>query len=378
VVLEIQGQDAKGKVVRSACLVENTLLLSADPSHRNAWRASQALLDPDSTPEQADLAAIFSLATYVLDGNLIRLPERKQVPDDPSAKKEIDNTPVGIAVWPPQPDGHELHRRIDPTMLGQLQWFQKILQAFFLNPSTKDARHETHHGHVNHSGDDDDDYEKEDAVDRLKEADENLKQAIKMWEYAYRDYQRLRDKLFELCPTAVNAPNIWPAIVFAFLSIMATFRKAKRLAPDFPKHAGIDPGMMCDDFFRAMFNYRQQHEDFCCPKNFRYRGEKFPPLAEDLHRVFKVHLHDQIICVILALAFDRGMRSDIFKNSPALTRDQLEIVCGQAFVPDTVARDTCRQMWRRHICYKLETTADAEFDKQFNLLFKLNPDKPHV
>jgi len=255
VVLEVQGEDAKGNAVRSACLVENTLLLSADPSHRSAWRAAQALLDPDGTPEQADLAAIFSLATYVFDGNLIRLPERKAVSDDPSAKKEIVNTPVGIAVWPPQPDGHELHRRIDSTMLGQLQWFQKILQAFLLNPSTKDSGRETHHGHVNHSGDDEDDYEKKDAVDRLKEADENLKQAIKMWESAYRDYQRLRDKLFELCPTAVNAPNIWPAIVFAFLSIMATFRKAKRRAPDFPKYAGIEPGMMCDDFFRAMFNY---------------------------------------------------------------------------------------------------------------------------
>jgi len=69
--LELSAQDSHGHAVHSVCLVENRLLLSADPVHRSAWRGALALLDAQGAPELGDIAAIFSLASDMFDGNLV-------------------------------------------------------------------------------------------------------------------------------------------------------------------------------------------------------------------------------------------------------------------------------------------------------------------
>jgi hypothetical protein len=260
------------------------------------------------------------------------------------------------------------------TALGQLKWFRHILTAFLRNPASEDTPHEPNHTFANHQDDEQDDYEKKPAPDQGKNEDLAARRAEKLWDSAYWDYQRLRDKLFELCPTADNAPNIWPAAIFAFLSITAVFRSAKRAAPDLAMHTGLSAPILCDGFFRAMFSPRQQDEDFCCPKSLRYRQEKFPPLVLDLFSTFKVRLHPDFTCVVLALAIDRHARNPVFKDSQALTQHQLEMVCDQAFVPDANARDACRRIWRRYMCYEPTKVTDADFNREFDAL--LNPKAP--
>ena len=101
---------------------------------------------------------------------------------------------------------------------------------------------------------------------------------------------------------------------------------------------GTDAGTLCDEFVRVMLNERKQHDDFCCPKGFRYRGEKFPALADDLRRVFKVSLHFDLTVVMLALITDQKMRSPLGLTSQFGQRHVLQ-VCDQEFCADTDAVD---------------------------------------
>jgi hypothetical protein len=71
-----------------------------------------------------------------------------------------------------------------------------------------------------------------------------------MWAKAPKDYNYLHKRLFELVSSSENAPNIWPAAIFAFLSTTAVRNAVKRKAPgvDF----GIDGETLCDGFLSVM------------------------------------------------------------------------------------------------------------------------------
>jgi hypothetical protein len=369
--LELNAIDSRGHRVQAHRLIENRLLLSADPSHRSAWRGAQALLDAEGAPEMGDIAAIFSMAHDVFGGKLVALPVVNPSDAGGSQKEKKEEAVVGIAAWPPQPDTHEMQKQLHSTALGQLKWFQQILSAFLKNPTIDEPVQE--HGSAYSYQSDSEDYQKKQESDFGKQQDRMIKHAERIWNSAYDDYLRLRDKLSEFCPTAINAPNIWPAAIFAFLSTMAVFHSARRKAPDLPAKIGIDEGILCDDFFRAMFNPRPQHDDYCPPKGFRYRQERFPALADDLFETFKIRLHPDLATVILAMAIDRHLRNDnpVFRNFLPLSKARLAMVCDETFVANAEMRDACRRIWRRYLQSETSKESAGAFDQQFNSLFNL-------
>jgi hypothetical protein len=297
----------------------------------------------------------------------------KQIEGSQVQKTKEDEV-VGIAAWPPQADTHELHKRLHSTALGQLKWFQHILKAFLKNPPIGDVAQEPRQAYGNQPADEHEDYQKKKNIDFAKLEERAVRQAENIWEEAYAEYQQLREKLFELCPKSENAQNIWPAAIFAFLSTMAVFHSAKRKAPDLPTKTGLDEGILCDEFFRVMFNPRQQPEDYTPPKSCRYYpNEKFLPLADDLFLTFKIKLHPDLASVVLALAIDRHLRTEspILRKFPPLTKNQLEMASDESFKPDEEMRDACRRIWRRYLRGESRKDSDAAFDQQFNALFNL-------
>jgi len=375
ICLELEARDGHGKNVRTVCLVENRLLLNADPMHRSAWRGTLALLDAEGTPELGDIAAIFTLANEIFDGTTIRLPEVKtaEVSNRPELKEEPE--PPGIAIWPPQPDDHELRKRIGSTAHGQLQWFQNILKSLLQNDETAKNRSQSEPGRTTLPDDEQDDHGAADReIEKRIAEKENLDRASKIakrnWEGAYKDYSRLREKLRVLCPTAEKAPNIWPASIFAFLSTMAVFQDCKKKAPDLS--LGISAEVLCDDFLRAMFSPRRQHEDYCAPKGFRYRSEKFPALAEDLFFKFKLQPQHQLATVLVALMIDKRLRDPLPYRVSTERNHQLDLICDPAFVAGTDTREACHRIWRRYLCDPKRKSLDASFDEEFETLFNKN------
>jgi len=376
ICLEFQARDALGKAVRTTCLVENRMLLSADPIHRSAWRGALALLDAEGAPELGDIAAIFSLAGDMFDGNLIRLPEVKIPDGQPRPKPDDKVEPPAIAIWPPQPDSHELRKQIGSSAHGQLQWFQNILKSLLQSDAYSNNPNQPEQGNV-HLPDDEQDEQGRGrrtaakTVTDTDSLDRAAKTAKRIWDHAFKDYSRLRDKLIPLCPTPDKAPNIWPASIFAFLSTMAVFQAARRLAPNLS--LSITAELLCDDFLRAMFNYRRQPEDYCRPKGFRYTSdEKFPPLANDLHFNFKLQPHPDLATVILALMIDRRLRDPLLYGVTTGKNHQLDLVCGSQFVAAADTREACRRIWRRYLCDPKRKVIDASFEKDFAALFQLS------
>lgn len=136
--LEIIGTNPRGKSVRGGCFVENQLLLRSDPIHRSAWRGALALLESEGAPELADVSAVFTLARSVFDGAFMT-GSLKESGRSESEKQKTEES-FAVAIWPPKPDAHDLHKRIGKTAAGQLQWFQHIMRTLLRTEERAETR----------------------------------------------------------------------------------------------------------------------------------------------------------------------------------------------------------------------------------------------
>ncbi len=364
ICLQVTARNAEGKAVHGGCLVENRLLLTADPIHRSAWRGALALLDAEGVPELADIAAIFTLARDLFDGTLLHpsqnLPGCESEPETIKEKKE----PPSIAVWPPQPDPRDLQKSIGRTAAGQLQWFQRIMQTFLKAEMPDDPT--SQQTETVYQSDDETTEDSESALRRKEEEQQRtLSVAERMWGHACWDYEHLRNRLRELCPTERQAPNLWMAAIFTFLPTIAVLRAAKRMAPDVDYKVSNE--YLCEHFIRIMLDERKQHDDFCCPKGFRYTREKFPALADDLRTSFKVHIHPDLTNIMLALIADWKLRVPEGLYSQMWPK-YVNQVCENDYHPSADNCESCLRIWRRYVSDETRTVTDAEFSKVFNTL----------
>lgn len=336
------------------------LLLTADPVHRSAWRGTLMLLSEEGVPELADIAAIFTLARDVFGGTLIRTP--KVVPTDVGdAKAHNERTPVAVAVWPPLAEFPGLHKRIGGTGAGQLQWFQRILTMLLQDEKSETVTYRLPDEEPFSDGTD----EPGSKERRAKEEKHKRTVAAGIWAKAKNEYDHIQNRLLELCPTSENAPNIWPAAVFAFLFETAIFRAVRRIAPgvDF----GTDAGTLCEEFIWTMLHERKQGDDFCCPKNSRYRHDKFPALAEDLRETFTVQLHFELTTVVLSLIIDQKLRCSA-ESGLQSWRLSFQRVCDEDFVADANTLAACQRIWRRYLRDVIRKETDSEFAEVFNAI----------
>ena len=365
VSLEISAVDRQGKAVHGQCLVENRLLLTADPIHRSAWRGALALLDAESVPELGDIAALFTLARDLFDGNVVR--------DDCYLKSRDEGEKLGysyampaIAIWPPQPDLQELQKRFGRTAAGQIQWCQRIFQTFL---RCEDAESSPTSEPTAIATDIDESPEEDEQIRRQEEEEDRARNvAQRIWDQAYREYSRLVNRLHELCPSEYQAPNLWAAAVFTFFPTLAILRAARRIAPDLDFGVGVE--YLIEEFLRSMFDERKQDDNFICPKRHRYYPrETFPPLVRDLRDIFKVEIHPDLSVMLLSLLADWKLRKKGLY--PQMWERLVRQMCGTNFVPGEGDRKTCRRIWRHYVLDEANKFTDAEFDAVFDELCRL-------
>ena len=353
ICLEMSGQSPRNGLAKGRCFVENRMLLTADPIHRSAWKGALILLDEEGAPELADLAAIFTLARGAFDGPLAFSAEI--IGSYQSRPADEQKEAPSVAIWPPQPDFKELQRQIGYTATGRLQLFHRVFQTFLENEAT-----EPRSKPVSEVIDREDDELTAKEVARREEEDRRLESHIeRVWSYAEEQYRQVEDRLRQLCPSKLNSPNVWPAAIFCFLSTLAIFRAAKKLAPN--NEWTATPSFLCDDFIRLMLNERKQHPDFCCPRGFRYRSEKFPALADDLRQEFGLIAHHDLALVMLTLFTDQRLRSDLPLNKIAVER-RFQQICGEAFDLSGSDIDTCRRIWRRYLQVSANKLTAEDFE----------------
>jgi hypothetical protein len=358
--LEIDANDAQGSPVRGVCLVEDRIQLTAEPEQRKALRGASALLDPEATPDMADVSAIFRLAERLFDGTLIKIKTSGNEKPSPAPEKE---TEVSVALWPPEEHTHELEHRIGQTATGQLKFFQRIF-AKLLNGGTTTGTPPVNNPTGSVDEDDEDNQSEEAENKRVKEEERARDRAERMWNEAQHNFERLYDRLMEFLVTSENAKDVWPAAIYSFLAVLATMNGAKRLMPELK--ISLLTKNYCDNFLKLMTKERTQDPDFCAPKNYRYRGRKFPALADDLLKHFKTRVHPDLALLPLALVIDQKMREkeDLF---PYRWGQYVNQLFDESFIPDAGAHEACRRIWRTYIRDGNET--DANFVTTFNEVF---------
>ncbi len=370
VCLEIHATSNSGNNVCGACFVENRMLLIADPIHRSAWRGALALLDTESMPDLADIAAIFTLVSNIFDGRLVSRVSLIKNPKSEEEKEDEDDGVIHVPIWPPISDTRELQSRIGATGIGQLALCQKILSKL-LNPQTPDTtKHETQTLLEEIDGDDLSEDPVSKAVQEERE-DKELrakKQAQQLWNRADKDYQSLRSRLQTLCPEVEVAPNVWPASVFVFLATAAVHRLTSRIATNLDKK--ITMRNLIDQFIHLMLYDRKQAKDFCCPKSFRYRSDvSFPPLSSDLRNTFNAEPGCDLAAVMVAVLVAHKMNIAPENQYPAMWPLCLQKIVGKEFEPDKYFGGACLRIWSQYLHEYDSVTSDTDFNAAYEAIW---------
>lgn len=365
ICLEVDAVDAGNHPVHGSCFVENQELLRADPQHRRAYRGVLALLDSEGVPELSDIAAVLSLSKDLFEGTLIRLPAA-ETSGKKIAKESEHEGPASIAIWPPRADITELQRTMGRTGAGQLQWIQRILSTLLQNEQQAAT------GVVDHLAgirdEDDEESSTESEAERREAEKRAVTQAERIWKTTHKELDWMRDRLGTLCPKESQAPNIWIGAIAVLLSCLAAYRTARRIAPDCDY--GTNAHFIADDFLSLMLNERRQHEDFCCPKGFRYQNEVFPPLANDLRTTFKVTIHSDLTVVLLAMLTDKKLRTEEGLYH-LMWKRLLGQVCEPSFQVNTDVRTSAYRKWRRLFGDEVDAISEEHFNKVFDALWAL-------
>ncbi len=368
ICLEISAKASDGSPVRGLCFVDNNLLLKADPMHRSAWRGALALLDAETLPELADIAAIFSLAGNIFDGRFITRAVHvnpKPSSNAPDVEPDEDNLPV--AIWPPEPVHNDLHRQIGSTGLGQLDWCRRIIQTF-LNPESGS------NVQLPVIADDSDDEASAGQDRAISPADRDAAEkqvqsaASRLWDHASKDYQRLLDRLQKLEPSEKNEQNVWAGSVFVFLATLAVRNAVARVTT----HLGEIPSafhLSCQ-FLNVMVEPRKQHPDFCCSKDMRYTRETFPPLSADLRSTFQREPSDDLALIMLSIVIQKRMIEAPNGEYPLLWPRLLKDVLPPDILLDDHAAKACCKTWRVYLRDENSSFTEDDFIRAFYALEK--------
>lgn len=295
-VLEIDAKDSRGERAHGVAFVDDIAALSAEPTHRGAWRAALALMSAEEVPEYADIAALFQLVDEVVDIDEVEGDPTSPVTDPraPEGSTEViarDKAPI----WPPQP----IHA--DPSQLsaasgrrGDLFWFNRILASLIHHPTRQGQGGET----GLHRREEDEEAEEGQVSEEIPQA--VVSACERMVDQAQTSIRRLKDWLQALEIPPEKARKLWGPATFVFLGNLGVKRSVDRITSGDVRTPAVTS--IIYDYLRMMFADRDQGDDYFPPENCCYENAVFPPIAADLAQRFKIYPHFEI-CAIIVAAF---------------------------------------------------------------------------
>ena len=363
--LTITGKDQRGDEVTGACFVENRMLLTADPTHRSAWRGAYSLLHAEADPDLPGIGALFSMAVSLFEGELIpRSPSRRFLEEE-SIKGDTDRVE---AVWPPLPAKRSTPHAPGANGSGELHLCQRILESFFRpaqgpdsTPAHRPGLENTDDATIAESEEDVADPTVEDRIEAAKK---------RAWDKAFKEYTKLLNRLKGFIPDQNTAPTLWVAAIFVFLASLSA-RYAPRSDKELPKTTAKIPasGLFVDDFVRTMVNPRKQSANFCCSAEMRYRSEIFPPLSQDLKDTFNVVPDSCLAVIMLVLIADMKCRETVLSSATELWRRYRREVIPPDFQPGEDARAAGLKVWRKYISDETDSKKASSSEKAFLAAF---------
>jgi hypothetical protein len=288
-LLKIQAKGADGNPIMGAAFVDQPLLLTSDPVHRSAWRATLAILDREGLPEAADLACVFHLVQDLFEPAAdVSGDDGGQRPaSSEHSKEEVDKIPI----WPPVSNDvtpSHLHAGREQTT----RWFQKILSELLGRTQAATSVVPSVSTSVDHE--EDPDAEPSAPLPALVRA------ARSVWGPAASSYEWLIDHLNSTQITGASARKIWPISVAILLATLATRKQIVRRVPDAKVPAVAE---LVRRFLHALFADRSQGWRHGLDDDDSI-GPTDPSVASILHETYKVNPPKDIAGVLhLLFAF---------------------------------------------------------------------------
>jgi hypothetical protein len=297
-VLTVRALTATGLRVEGSAFIDHPLLLTSDPLHRSAWRATLALLDTAGLPEAADLYSIFNLVHAVFDDEDLATPTPEGAPQ-PGGGRQLPAAPDKIAIWPPEPDNSGPSHFPHGSRVHTLRWFQAILAELLHRPAAE--RGDPDYQDANDADDERNDRDEFMTSPRIRRAAQGA------WGHAKESFTDLIRRLDESEITAAAAPKIWPVSVAILLVALATRRQCQRA-----QNAGISlpsAETLLNQFVWSLF--KDRFREFGLDEDSG-RVPTLPSVAEVLHNEFAADPAEDIadmLILLFASLHVRGERS---------------------------------------------------------------------
>jgi hypothetical protein len=289
-VVQLNGMDCNGEEVSGTVLVDDLIALTAEPTHRGAWRAAVAMLASDGLPAFADISALLQLADEITT-NYADESEQSSAIGLPSGSTHAVRKDK-IAVWPPQPIVLDF-ATYRSAGAGQVYWFDRVLASLASPPR---VAAESEESTIEQETENDHSDLPDDAASKQR-----LTACDRLWQRAWQSQEALRNRLHSLEISPTQAPRIWGPAVVVMLTVMAVRRavfQATESRINVPRSSSLASRFLC-----LIFLDRTQAEDFEATLTSPYAGMRsFPPIAVDLARRFDIH-PQFLLCPILCVAF---------------------------------------------------------------------------
>lgn len=303
---------ANGKHLRGAAFVDQPALLTSDPIHRSAWRATLAILGSEGLPDASDLACVF----HLFEG-LFRPIDEPTTEDSTEDNKSWGSkagkiqTEVGdkTPLWPPTSldDAPPL---IHSGRGQTIQWFQKILSELLsAGRSTTDT---TTRSSIEIESDEEMDFASQVVTPQIQRA------SATVWTYASNAFDRLVDQLQQMRLTEATAKKIWPVSIAIFLATLASRKQVLKSNPA----ASVPPtAELTSRYLFALFGDRYFDDEASAPTD--------ESVATLLHSEFETVPPDDIAGIVRTL-FAVQFPDNFFLEGWLRFRDIAPPICAPA------------------------------------------------
>ena len=392
--LEIRGTTVNGVRFRSFSLIENYTDLTATPQQRNATEALNSLFAGEGIAEAAGISAAMQLISQAIDKKSYDEGLNTEGSKETDTEKKKGKAAV-TPIWPPLISNKDTPLPITSNLSGNMAWFQKILSMLLRNDSSDGVTEKSNQAETEEDGEQD----KQTSPDN-KAIDKAIRQQVKTWINAEKDFTRLEDRLQNVVLYARpgfkgrqnpeyemhNKEQLLPVAFATFILTYLTHPGDDTIITNSRDNRGnqrTEKTVSCKAdlifrFLHLMIDTRRQPEDFSPSRAHPYfrMGNLFPPILEDInlnpdlevHRDFidlfiaffallKRDLNDQVQSInLLWLKFRLFTGNDIHLDEPSTS-----IITGKAARYSAIGGESIDQITLKKIITDLDKTSWTDF-----------------
>ncbi len=354
--VRIVGTNAIGQRCEGVAFVDDTGMLNATPTEREARAGLHGILSSNGILRTAELGALFDLVDRVLEGasNRPDLPDTN-TPTERHTKPKADRAEP---IWPPRAGtSRGSATEWNVTKDG---WFQHMLEEL-LRPTQTDL-----------SESEAADLDPGKKPVRPKQRTKAAQQAINL---AKERFAKFSGRVHAMVPDAVLAHRLVPVAVGYFHLCHRIWLRTSNDRSESGIHELVDIARL---YTKSLFDRRHQSRGFTANFGSPYRHHVFPPIVWDIHSRFGIPIdpslipfHVAIFALLKAyggagfskrqwLTFQSAAKPDL--SEPALFRDVEETIARlfekedkkPAPLPDMrpAVKDLMQIGWRNEPAYR--------------------------